>query len=111
MGDGTFGSGEWQDGKALWRKMEAFKDEMRGTVEAVRGDVETLGKEHTRTTRLVERLFGYVEARGGGRNDARAPGGRRRRAAWTETKREYPELVTSVRLLSTTRKSMEPPGP
>ena len=60
---------------------------------------------------MVNRRFGYVETHGGARNDARAPCGRKRRAAWTETKREYPQLVTSVRLLPTTRKSMEPPGP
>jgi len=70
--------------------MEAFEKEMRGTVKAVRGDVETLGKKHAQTTRLI----GHVGVTGEGKRDALASGGRGRRGTMIESRREYPELVT-----------------
>ncbi len=71
----------------LRRRMEAFEEE-------VRGNVETLSREHTRTRRLVERLVGHMGVARGGKSDALAPGGRGRRDAMVESRREYPELVT-----------------
>ena len=63
-------------------------------IEAFGGARSKRSGSSTAAVCLGARLFGYVEARGGGRDDVRAPSGRRRRSAWTETKCEYPELVT-----------------
>ena len=93
-GDGTSESRERRDQEELRRRLEAFEEEMRGTVEAVRGDIQTLGKEHARTTRLVERLIRHVGVTRDGGSDALAPGGRGRRGTIIESRREYPELVT-----------------
>ena len=93
-GDGTSESRERRDQEELCRRIEAFEEEMRRAVEAIRGDVETLGKEHARTRRLVERLIGHVAVAGDGKRDALAPGGRGRHGTMIESRREYPSLVT-----------------
>ncbi|MDE2823893.1 MAG: hypothetical protein OXK79_10355 [Chloroflexota bacterium] len=93
-GDGTSESRERRDLEELCQRMEAFEEEMRGAVEAVRGDVETMGKEHARTTRLVESLFGHVGVAGDAGSGVLAPDGRGRSDAMIESSREYPELVT-----------------
>lgn len=71
----------------LRRRMEAFEEEMRG-------NVETLSREHARTRRLVERVVRHVGVARGGKSDALVPGVRGRRDAMVESRREYPELVT-----------------
>ena len=71
----------------LCRRMEAFEEEMRG-------DFETLSREHARTRRLVERVVGHMGVARGGKSDALVPGGHGRRDAMVESRREYPELVT-----------------
>ena len=93
-GDGTSESCERRDQEELRRRLEAFEEEMRGTVEAVRGDVQTLGKEHARETRLVERLIWHGGVTRDGGSDALVPGGRGRRGTVIESMREHPELVT-----------------
>ncbi|MCY4528595.1 MAG: hypothetical protein OXD46_06145 [Chloroflexi bacterium] len=93
-GNGTSESRARRDHEELRRRLEAFEEEMRGTVEAVRGDVQTLGKEHARTTRLVERLIRHVGVARDGGSDALTPGGRVRRGTVIESRREHPELVT-----------------
>ena len=93
-GDGASESRERRDLEELCRRVGAFEEEMRGAVEAVRGDVETMGKEHARTTHLVERLIGHVGVAGDGGSGVFAPGGRGRSDAMIESRREYPELVT-----------------
>ena len=86
-GDGTSESRLRREQEELRRRMEAFEEEMRG-------NVETLSREHARTRRLVERLVGHVEVARGGKSDALSPGGHGRRAMMTEDRREYPSLVT-----------------
>ena len=93
-GDGTLESRLRRELEELRRRMEAFEEEMREAVEAVRGDVETLGKKHARTARLVEGLIGHVGVARDGKGDALSPGGRGQRGMTTESKRVYPELVT-----------------
>lgn len=93
-GDGASKSPERRDLDELCRRVESLEEEMRGAVEAVRGDVETLGKEHARTTRLVERLIGHVGVTGDGGGGVLAPGERGRSDVIIESRREYPELVT-----------------
>ncbi len=93
-GNGTSESRERRDHEELRRRLEAFEEEMRGAVEAVRGDVQTLGKEHARTTRLVERLIRHVGVTRDDGSDALAPGGGGRRGTVIESRREHPELVT-----------------
>ncbi len=82
-GDGTSESRERRDQEEFRRRMEAFEEEMRG-----------LSREHARTRRLVERVVGHVGVARGGKGNALAPGGRGRRDAMVESRREYPELVT-----------------
>ena len=79
---------------ALEQRVEALEREMREAVEGIRGEVEALRKEHSRTARLVERLFGQAEAPRDGRTDAVSSGPARRHVARAENRREYPELVT-----------------
>ncbi len=93
-GDGTSESRERRDQEELRRRLEAFEEKMRGAVEAVRGDIQTLGKEHARTTRLVERLIRHVGVTRDDGSDALAPGGRGRRGTVIESRRAHPELVT-----------------
>lgn len=93
-GDGTSETRERRDQEVLCRQMDAFEKELLGAVEAIRGDVETLGKEHAQTARLVDRLIGHVRVTRDGKRDALAPGGRGRHGTMIESRREYPELVT-----------------
>ena len=84
--------GDDENRDALDRRVSALESEMRETVEGIRGEVETLRKEHSRTARLVERLFGQMTAsRDAGSDAASRPG---RHVARTDNRREHPELVT-----------------
>ncbi len=86
-GDGTLESRLRRELEELRRRMEAFEEEMRG-------NVETLSREHARTRRLVEPVVRHVGVARGGKSVALAPGGRGRRDAMVESRREYPSLVT-----------------
>ena len=86
-GDGTLESRLRRELEELRRRMESFEEEMRG-------NVETLSREHARTRRLVERVVRHVGVARGGKSGALAPGGRGRRDEMVESRREYPELVT-----------------
>ncbi len=85
--------GDDEDRDALSRRVEALEKEVWEAVEGIRDDVEALRKEHSRTARLVERLFGHTDASRVDRRDA--VGGPGRRGAGTDNRREYPGLVTS----------------
>ena len=90
-GDGASGSWGREDVEALEQRMGEFKTDLRRAVESVRGDAVKKGAPG-RCGRSSGSL--HMCKTGGVRSDMEVPVGRRRRAAWTENRREYPEPLT-----------------